>query len=249
MNSNTTYGQFLATYYDDFYCSKKDYSKEALSVVEVFKKHGLLSSDRIIDIGCGTGEHARYIATQGYQVKGIDISPHMIQSALSKVSPSLPLSFACQSILEEREAYNFACSLFNVINCLPDKNALFEFMQGASRVLRKGGIFICEAWRAEATLANPPQCIRDEVTVRGKTVNRTVSPLLDTGSRVCILNYSYEMDARQESVRHSIKLFTEVEVEEASHRASLSLLSKFSSLQQTKPEPSSRQVVYIFKKV
>src|SRR3990172_6380518 len=36
---------------------------------------------RVLDVGCGTGENALYIATLGHKVSGIDISPLAIRRA------------------------------------------------------------------------------------------------------------------------------------------------------------------------
>ncbi|MBN1200306.1 MAG: class I SAM-dependent methyltransferase [Anaerolineae bacterium] len=36
---------------------------------------------RIVELGCGTGISARWLAQQGYMVAGIDVSPHMLKQA------------------------------------------------------------------------------------------------------------------------------------------------------------------------
>ncbi len=38
-------------------------------------------SRRVLDLGCGPGEHARFLASRGFEVVGIDASPSMIQKA------------------------------------------------------------------------------------------------------------------------------------------------------------------------
>jgi 2-polyprenyl-3-methyl-5-hydroxy-6-metoxy-1,4-benzoquinol methylase len=38
----------------------------------------------VLDIGCGTGENALFLASQGHTISGIDCSPIAIKSAQSK---------------------------------------------------------------------------------------------------------------------------------------------------------------------
>ena len=42
--------------------------------------------DDIIDVGCGTGEHAMFFALSGYKVLGVDSAPRAIERARSKAS-------------------------------------------------------------------------------------------------------------------------------------------------------------------
>ena len=34
---------------------------------------------RLLDLGCGTGEHSRFLASKGFDVTGVDSSPAMIE--------------------------------------------------------------------------------------------------------------------------------------------------------------------------
>ncbi|MEZ6183473.1 MAG: class I SAM-dependent methyltransferase [Planctomycetota bacterium] len=49
---------------------------------------GALPRGRALDIGCGTGTNARYLAEQGYEVVGIDLAPLAIEQAAAKPKPS-----------------------------------------------------------------------------------------------------------------------------------------------------------------
>jgi len=42
--------------------------------------------DEIIDVGCGTGEHAMLFASKGYKVLGVDSAPLAIEKARTKAS-------------------------------------------------------------------------------------------------------------------------------------------------------------------
>ena len=40
----------------------------------------------VLDVGCGTGENALYLADKGYQVCGVDFSPTAIKKAKEKTT-------------------------------------------------------------------------------------------------------------------------------------------------------------------
>ncbi|NOT26139.1 MAG: class I SAM-dependent methyltransferase [Acidobacteria bacterium] len=73
-----------AKYYDEIY-SFKDYSAETDAIRSIIKQEHPIARS-ILDVGCGTGEHARRLATD-FAVDGIDLEPEFIKSAQSKVAP------------------------------------------------------------------------------------------------------------------------------------------------------------------
>src|SRR6266566_3792935 len=52
-----------------------------VELVQTGKIHG-----SVLDVGCGTGEHALYLAQHGHEVWGIDSSPTAIQKAQQKAA-------------------------------------------------------------------------------------------------------------------------------------------------------------------
>ena len=59
----------FAKYYDLVY-SNKNYQKEANFIDEILKKH--TNGESILDIACGTGNHAKLLVKKGYKIMGID---------------------------------------------------------------------------------------------------------------------------------------------------------------------------------
>ncbi|MFW5919231.1 MAG: class I SAM-dependent methyltransferase [archaeon] len=49
-----------------------------------FAKLDLESDDRILDVGCGTGESLRRVADADREVHGVDVSPHQLRHARGK---------------------------------------------------------------------------------------------------------------------------------------------------------------------
>lgn len=55
-------------------------------LVELVQGGRLPQPGRALDVGCGTGTHARYLAEQGYAVTGLDLSPLAIEQANARTA-------------------------------------------------------------------------------------------------------------------------------------------------------------------
>src|SRR3972149_11723273 len=74
-----------AKYYEQIYLKMKDYRKEADVVKGVIEKFETNRSKTLLDVGCGTGEHLKYLSSD-FQCTGIDINRRMIDLAKNKVT-------------------------------------------------------------------------------------------------------------------------------------------------------------------
>jgi ubiquinone/menaquinone biosynthesis C-methylase UbiE len=105
-----------------------------------------------IDVGCGTGRHARYLADRGHRVIGVDLSPEMVERAQSKA----PVACFIQADLCDLPMADDSVDL--VVCCptlthLPDLDAvLAEFV----RILRPGGDVILSDAAGMAAGLRPP---------------------------------------------------------------------------------------------
>ena len=77
----------------------------------------------ILDIGCGTGEDAMWLAGQGYEVHGIDASPKMIEAARAKArARGSRATFECrtaESLAGEAAKFGAVISNYGALNCVP----------------------------------------------------------------------------------------------------------------------------------
>jgi len=60
---------------------KKAGVSEALAVARLFRKHGVRSGSRVLDLCCGIGRMAVPLAEHGYDVVGVDMSPDYVKRA------------------------------------------------------------------------------------------------------------------------------------------------------------------------
>jgi len=70
-----------AKIYDKIW-GKYDYAADVKFLDGLFKEH---NCQKIIDIGCETGNHALRLCKMGYDVTGVDISPTMLKMAKRRI--------------------------------------------------------------------------------------------------------------------------------------------------------------------
>jgi SAM-dependent methyltransferase len=97
---------------------------------------------RLIEIGAGTGEDARWLASRGRDVLMTDASPEMIAAASAKPGPRLRSAVVAAEHFEDfadslggEPRFDGAYSVFAGLNCLSD---LTGFGRGIARLLRPG---------------------------------------------------------------------------------------------------------------
>ena len=91
-----------------------------------------------LDAACGTGRHAKYLASQGHSVTGLDASPAMLEVARSKI-PSARFEVAdLSSIPMPNDAVDLAVCSLALTHC----QELGPPTKELARVLRPGGTLV-----------------------------------------------------------------------------------------------------------
>ena len=109
------------------------------------KARGLLdwlapgNGERILDLGCGTGQLAAEIAARGAHVTGVDRSPEMVAEARKKF-PALRFVVGDARALPFGEAFDAVFSNA-ALHWIPEA---LPVVQGISRALKPGGRFVAE---------------------------------------------------------------------------------------------------------
>jgi SAM-dependent methyltransferase len=101
-------------------------------------------SERLIDLGCGTGLDAAHLASLGYRITAIDWSPLMVERTALRAAArhvtdrvrAINLGAHELERLDETDAYDGVFSNLGPLNCVPDLSAV---SRECARVLRSGG--------------------------------------------------------------------------------------------------------------
>lgn len=104
----------------------------------------------VLDVGCGTGNFARLLATRAERVTGIDLSPEMIRIARAQQPVLENIEYHCGDFFEfpfETESFDCVVSLATLHH--------FELQSALTRmktILKPGGTLIIQDLRTDATL-------------------------------------------------------------------------------------------------
>lgn len=106
------------------------------------------TTNMVLELNCGTGEDAIWMAKQGWQVLATDASPEMIAVARAKVAVELPENsiqfqtcpFAEIANLPEGD-FDLIFSNFGGLNCIPPED-LQRLGNAVAQKLKPGGQFI-----------------------------------------------------------------------------------------------------------
>ena len=84
---NEIFSDLYSQNYDQFY-QDKDYNSEC-DLIEKIALQGMINPCDILDLGCGTGGHAKVLADRNHFVFGVDRSESMINIAARNSSRKL----------------------------------------------------------------------------------------------------------------------------------------------------------------
>ncbi len=191
----TEFGSDYAGVYDAIYRSK-DYEAEVDLIERILLRQGLNGPRRLLDLGCGTGNHALPLAQRGHTVVGVDRSPSMIAQAKTKrlAAPTLSAAFHEGDIhkLDLGRRFDAVLMMFTVLGYQLEDPDLTAALATVRRHLEPGGLFIFDVWNGPAVLADRPGERQVSVVVRSARINRRSHAVLDIPRHLCRVRFNLE---------------------------------------------------------
>jgi SAM-dependent methyltransferase len=169
-----------ADWWDDFYCDRErgvPFFREAPdeSLVSWHAAGHLPRGGRALDLGCGPGRNAIWLAQQGFEVDAVDLSPAALDWARERAAAAqVAVNFVEGNIFELDDAltgydlvYDSGC-----FHHLPPHRRI-SYRSLLERTLRPGGAFglVCFAWGAMGSEA-PDASFYDERKLSGGVAYR-----------------------------------------------------------------------------
>lgn len=152
-------GCYDALTYDVPYAAWADY------IEKHFKRRGLPGST-VLDLACGTGSLTRELASRGYEMIGVDLSPEMLAEAAEKNRDveGIPPIFLCQP-MEKLDLYGTidACvCCLDSVNYVTDPKKLQKAFARVHLFLMPGGLFLFDVNTPEKLESLDGQVFLDE---------------------------------------------------------------------------------------
>ncbi|MEX1007735.1 MAG: class I SAM-dependent methyltransferase [Acidimicrobiia bacterium] len=121
----------------------------------------------VLDVGCGTGQHAVALAAAGFKVTAVDYSPGMLDRARAHARErGVEVEFRS---LDVNEATGFGIDAFDGVLCVSVLQVLDDpsrFIDVVKSALRPGGLLLVESVRELGALSRG-----DDLGMRDRAVN------------------------------------------------------------------------------
>ncbi len=193
----------IAARYDEAFTSSSIGRAQRAAVWEEFAT-AFRGGDRILEIGCGTGVDACFLAGRGVEVLACDPSSEMIavaarrirQNGLQTLVRTQVLRAEEISTLRSGELFDGAFSNFGALNCVSD---LAGLARNLARLLRPGAtVLFC--WMG-------PSCLWEIVWYLGRgSKSKAFRRLRKNGVRAAVADKAF-IDVHYPSVRRLARIF------------------------------------------
>jgi SAM-dependent methyltransferase len=192
----TVFGADYADCYDILYRAK-DYAGEVDVVERFFAKHGASGPKSILDLGCGTGNHALPLAERGHRITGVDRSPGMLAQARTK---AMTLSLAHAPVFIEGDVcrldlgrhFDAALMMFMVLGYQYENANLVAALASLRRHLAPGALFVFDVWNGLAVLAQRPGERTVKAALGDTTIIRRARTRLEPMAQLCHVHFDIE---------------------------------------------------------
>jgi SAM-dependent methyltransferase len=196
-----------AEYYDLIYSTFKDYAAETARIVDLLRRINPRGRT-VLDVACGTGEHARLLAAHGFAVDGLDLDSALLRIAALK-HPAGRFFEADMRDFHLPHRYDAVLCLFSSIGYLTTLDRVRQALARFREHLAPGGVIVVEPWFVPGAL-DPTRVARNTGEAGGVRVERVSR--VEIEGRLSRLLFDYEITdsrgTRHVSEVHELGLFT-----------------------------------------
>lgn len=204
-----------AEFYDLIYSTFKDYAAEAAQLADLLRRANP-QCRTILDVACGTAEHARRLGEQGFAVDGLDLDPALVRIAQRK-NPAGTFVEGDMSDFHLSRRYDAVLCLFSSIGYLQTIDRVGRALICFREHLAPGGVVVVEPWLPPGAI-DATRVIRNGAgEANGVRVSRVSR--VEVEGNLSYLHFDYEIadatGSRHASEVHTLGLFETADMQRA----------------------------------
>jgi SAM-dependent methyltransferase len=248
------FGDLYSKYYDLIY-KEKDYNAEVEYIDKLIKKNYKQALE-VLDLGCGTGRHAKLFCDKGYRVHGVDFSEEMLEIAETRRKGyEDKLNFTNSNIqeLSLKIKYDVVISLFHVISYQTGHDELINTLKVVKNHLKDGGIFLFDFWYGPAVLTDLPSTRVKKLENIDIKFTRIAKSKIYPQKNIVDVNYDIFINDKKENIivhkyeLHKMRYFFDTELEIIFSQIGLKVLDKYEWLSLKSPDFKSWNVLWVIR--
>ena len=229
---------------------KKDSKREAIYINNFIKGY-IKNTDKILELGCGTGRHLLEMLKLGYKVKGIDLSNEMLN-----MIPKLDgIELECNNIINFKSDSKFKVitALFHVVSYITDLDSLDALFKNTKSNLHDGGIFIFDIWFTPAVMHIMPSTRVLEINHNNYEITRLAIPNINYEKNVVEVHYKFFIFDKVNKLnktfeeKHLMRHYSITEIDSIAKKHGFTKLINEEWLTGNKPSNRTWGVVFVYK--
>jgi len=134
---------FDSSFYHQLYANR-DENEAAAFVDELVNELRPAARSRMLDLGCGSGRHSKYLASKGFDVTGIDLAASSIRQAKKSETEMLHFYRHDMRIPFGRNAFDNVFNFFTSFGYFDDPAEDHKVVNNIYSALKPGGVLVMD---------------------------------------------------------------------------------------------------------
>ena len=138
---------FDSSFYHQLYANRDENEAKAF-IDELLLELQPVEAASMLDLGCGSGRHARYLASNGFNVTGIDLASSSIRTAKQSKMENLQFYRHDMRVPFGNDRYDFVFNFFTSFGYFKEDRENLQIVRNIFNSLKPGGMVVFDYMNA-----------------------------------------------------------------------------------------------------